>query len=568
MQRTFLVVLLFLVVAGLGGGIWWVSHEHVPPGPAPVGPSNSTASNAVHGDTIPELEARTTLDSTVPENIGSLETTVVFPLEIELELVRGKDTINVPGAPPLGTGANAQLKGTILGPDGKGARAEVTFVAGTNIGRILYADASGAFGANDLQPGLAIVTVAGQGIAGSQREVRLRQQRESLLNISYARPARVSGVVYDAENKPLAGVVVNLDGQVTTTDDTGQFDYPLVAAGEVLALVEKPGFAAYRELVTVPSGGKLDKERVHFRLRKGARLQVSVVERLNASEQAWLYVLPEDGTGQRSFPWHLVNPTRVWPGGTATIEDLPSGSYSVRVFQAGALTKPNVARASLGPNETTTLEFHLEPAAVVQGVVKDGGQPSVAAIVHLEAPDRTQANLSVFGQSNYLFLESDVLPNLPPAVQEASTNSRGEFTLSANESISPVRYVTARSSDGKRVAHAVLNPGASTVELALAPLVSGASELRFATNPRFQALPLKVTINGAPRAFEPVPPGRDLRVDALPSGSWLVSVKWSGHVIMAQVPIELDGEVTREIELPEGAIAGQDADTVLRSGKH
>ena len=58
-----------------------------------------------------------------------------------------------------------------------------------------------------------------------------------------------------------------------------------------------------------------------------------------------------------------------------------------------------------------------------------------------------------------------------------------------------------------------------------------------------------------------------LPIGALPSGSWLVSVTWNGESICKRVPVEIDGEATREIVLPEGAIVGQDADTVLRSGK-
>ncbi|MBL8860162.1 MAG: carboxypeptidase regulatory-like domain-containing protein [Planctomycetes bacterium] len=562
MQRTTLVLLAAFVLAGLTGAAWWLTRQKSVVEPIQI---DIAAPAAPVEPTSPETQLART--SASDGSFGSLDTTVVFPLEIELELVRGKYVPNAPGAVPLGTGSNAVLKGRIIGPKGEGSSAVIEFVGGTNTGRVLHCDLNGEFGANDLQPGLGIVRVRGRDIIGSQREVLLRQERETLLNISYARTSRAEGVVFDADGKPMTDALVTFDGQEVRTDENGVFSLAFVAPGEALVIVEKPGFSAYRELVTVPFGGRIDKERLQFRLRRAARLQVTVVETINAAQQAWFYILPENDSAQRSFPWHRVNPQRVWPGGTLTIDDLPAGSYSARLFQAGATTTPKVAAVALGPGDTTILEFHLEPAPVIQGVVKDNGRPEPGVIVRLEAPDRTQANLAVFGQTNYMALETDVFPNMPTAVQEAITNAQGEFTLSANESVSAVRYVTAMSKDQKRAAHAVLKPGDTHVELVLVPFVDGKSALRFVTNPRHQALPLKVVVNGAPRELGVAQPGRDILVPELPSGSWLMTVTWHGEPVLKREPIDLDGEVAREIELPEGAIGGQDSSTVQRAGK-
>ncbi len=566
MQRTLLVVLVCVVLAGLSGGAWWLSRRGPVAQPVVVTAPTTTTSPSDDHEKPPELARTSASDGSV--EIGSIETTVIYPLVVELELVRGKFAPNANGAPVLGAGSTAQLRGRITGANGQGARAEITFVGGTNSGRVLYTDGAGEFGATDLQPGIAIVDVTGAGIVGSEREVRLRQERESLLNISYLRPTRVAGTVYDDQAKPLPDVKITFDGQVAHTDEFGVFEVPLVAPGEALVLVEKPGFALYREVVTVPFGGKIEKDKLQFRLRRAARLQVTVADVINSSEQAWFYILPEaDGGGQRSFPWHLVNPQRVWPGGTLTIESLPTGTYSARLFQAGATSLPKVAAVALGAGETATVEFHLEPAPVLQGVVRDQGRPEPGVTVRLEAPDRTAANLAVFGQTNYLYLENDVFPNLPSAVQEVVSNSKGEFTLSANESVSGTRYITAVSKDQRRVASVMVKPGDTNVDLVLEPLADGQGELRFVTNPRIQALPLDVRVNGTPREKTTVPAGRDLRVTGLPRGSWLVSVSWNGESIWKRVPVEIEAEATRQIVLPEGAIVGQDADTVLRSGK-
>lgn len=563
-QRTILVALVLVVLAGLSGAAWWLSRREAPH-QVVLPPTSQTPKPAVEPDKPVELGRTEASDATV--GFGSLETTVAFPLQVELELVRGKFTPQAPGAPPLGAGSSAQLRGRITGANGQGARAEIAFIGGTNKGRVLYTDGSGEFGALDLQPGLAIIDVTGSGIVGSQRERLLRQERETLLNISYTRPAHVFGTVYDDQGKPLPDAQVTFDGQVVRTDEFGVFEVPLAAPGDALVLVEKPGFALYREVTTVPLAGKIDKDKLQFRLQRAARLQVSVPDVINASEQAWFFILPESASGQRTYPWHLVNPQRVWPGGTTTIESLPTGTYSARLFQAGATSVPKVAAVALGPGDTALLEFHLEPAPVVQGVVKDGGRPEPGVTVRLEAPDRTAANLSVFGQTNYLALEHDVFPNMPTAVQEVVSNAQGEFTLSANEAIAGVRYVTAISKDQKRVASVVLKPGDTHLELVLEPLAGGNGELRFVTNGRIQPLPIEVRVNGAPRDKVLVPAGRDLRIGGLTSGSWLVNVSWNGESIWKRVPVEIDGEVTREIVLPEGAITGQDADTLLRAGK-
>lgn len=543
--------------------MWWLNrdatHAHPTELNAPLAPTQSTQ------DT-PAPTVRTQLsDIVAPEaEYGSLETTVVFPLGVELELVHSKAVQRAEGAPALGSGATARLQGSIQDEKGEGVRAEVAFVAGTNQGRVLYCDSTGNLGANDLYPGISIVRITGPRIAGSMREVLLRQDRDTQLNIAYGRPAHVFGEVFDAESKPIAGAKVTLDGQEATTNEAGVFEFTNMASGEVLAIVEKPGYSAYREVLTVVGASRVEVGRIKFLLQKSARLQVTIEEPINASEQALLFLLPEVASGQRKFPWQRVNPVRIWPGGTATVEDLPSGPVTLRLYHAGAVAKPVRSSIVLSPGETSTVTLHLEPSPVLSGVVTDGGKPVSGAIVRMEVPDRVRAMLTAFGESNYLYLENDVFPNLPPAVQEVSTNERGEYSMSANESISDVRYLTALSRDQKRIAQAVVKTGATRVDLALAPQDGGTGDLIVQMEGRFQPLPVQVRVNGTPRDPLDLPPGKDLHIGALPAGSWLVTIKWNGAELVSKQPIELKDEVTIPLKLPEGAINGQDADTVKR----
>jgi hypothetical protein len=566
-RNLLLAALAGVVVVGLGVGAWFVlreaprPHTEVTLAPAPdlPGPSAPT-------DAAPEERRQLELAVDDSPEYGTLETTVVFPLQVALELTRASSTIQADDTPRLGSGATARFAGSVRDGKGGGVRAEVRFVAGPNQGRVLYADSLGRFGADSLNPGLSVVKVTGPGIVGSQREVSLRPQRETLLNIGYGRPANVSADVVGHDGKPISGAKVTMDGQVATSGEDGLVEFAAVAAGEVLILVEKPGFASLRQTLTLVGGSTIPRGQLKFRLDPGASLQIAISDSLNASQQALVFVLPEL-EGERKFPWQTVNPVRVWPGGSAVVNDLPEGRVMLRVYHAGATAKPQKRSVELHPGRRETIEFGLVPAPVVTGVVRDDGKPAAGALVRIEAPDRAAATLSVFGQSNYLFLESDVLPDLPPAMQEGTTNDKGEFQLSASEDVAPVRYLTAISKDGKRMAHAVLRPGETRVELALEPLQGGQGELAIQMEGRIQPLPVEVVVNGTPRDPSVLPLGRDLRVADLPEGTWKVTVRWNGQTLTDQ-QLEIGGETRLLVALPEGAIFGQDEETRRRAGKH
>jgi len=567
-RNVVLVAFAAALVAGIGGAAFWFLRE---PASLPVAVDFGGTATVPGPTTPPDAESGNAREVELAEDqtpqYTSLETTVIFPLDVRLTLVRAASNPKADGAPDLGSGATARLVGSVVDGRNAGVRAQVRFLAGPNAGRTLYADSLGRFGADSLQPGLSVISITGPGIVGAEREVRLRPQRETQLNVPFGRPARVFADVMDKDGKPIVGAVVRMDGQRRDTAEDGGVEFSTVAPGEVLVVVSKPGFASLRQLLTLSGATTIERGRLKFRLDPGASLQVSITDALNAGQQALLFILPEAVDAERKFPWQDVNPVRIWPGGTAIVEDLPEARVTLRLYHAGAVGKPARQSLELQTGSRATAQFGLEAAAVVTGIVSDGGEPAANAIVRLEAPDRTAAMLSVFGQTSYLFLESDVLPDLPPALQQATTNEKGEFQLSASEDVSGVRYLTALSRDGKRVAHAVLRPGDIRADLALEPVSGGEGELAIQMPDRIQPLPVHVEVDGTPREPLVLALGRDLRIPDLPEGSWLVTVRWNDAVLTNEQPLEIAGETRLFVALPEGAIVGQDEETRRRAGK-
>ena len=551
-HRTLLAVLLLLGV-GTALLLW--------PTPSPDAP------RAVDG-TAPTTTATTTemaaapIELTAAPVFESLDTTVVFPLEVVLELkaLDGADETQ------LRQGARSRLSGMVLDAAGEGRRAEVRFVGGLNQGRVLFCDGLGRFGANDLYPGLALVQLSGGGLPSCLREVRLRQERDALLNVSFARAAHVSGKVVGPDGAGVAEARVSLDGQQATTDAQGVFVVPQVAAGEAVLMVEKVGLAMAREVVAVPAGGAVTPDKLTIVMQRGARLTIAIDEPLNSGVEALVYLMSETSGAERRYPWHKVSPVRVWPGGQTTVEDLPAGPLSLRLYHSGARAVPARTNVSLSEGEEETVVLHLEPAPVVTGVVTLRGQPARDAVVRLETPDRVSSMLQSYGQQNWLQLETEVYSSLPSAVQELRTNHKGEFSLSAYEDLSARRFLTAVSSDGRSRAALLLQGGETRVELELKEVRAGTSAISLRLPTRWQALPVRITINGEPRDPFLLAPGKDLDVDGLPRGEWLVSATWNGEGLIERRSLVLQTEATLECPLPEGAIAGQDEDTRRRAG--
>ena len=86
---------------------------------------------------------------------------------------------------------------------------------------------------------------------------------------------------------------------------------------------------------------------------------------------------------------------------------------------------------------------------------------------------------------------------------------------------------------------------------------------------RKQGLPVVVSIGGKPREEVVLPADEPLPVSGLATGTWRARATWNGRSLLrgGQEEFELLADRTLDIQLPEGAIAGQDADTLLRAGR-
>jgi len=550
------LILLALGLA-LGAGALLALMGEPEPTELPLIPGPTAGADAE----IPALErlpqARSAEVLRAPEVIEQTE--ILYPLEIQLTLVKAANRLESDGVGARGSGARARLEGRLFGMDGKGVSGEVRFTHGANTGRVLKCDAGGGFGANDLYPGLSIAKISGALIQGAEREVLLRNDRRSVLNIGFGRPAVVHGRVQDSAGDPIADAKVSMDGQVAYTDLEGAFYYPRMTSGQVLLFIEKDGYVAWRERYNVKAGAKITGEKLNFTMRPSARLELRIAEAIGARQEAQVFLLPAPGARvSRDFPWHRINPVSVHPGGATTVEGLPSGNVQLYLFHAGAKAKPRVSAVSLVANELTTKILHLEPAATLKGRVLSGGDPVARALVKLESPDQVKTTLSTFGQPQG-FLEVGVFPYLPTSVQSVWTDVAGRFELSANEEFTPTRYLTAEGPDGELWAGKVIRRGDREVVLSLEERAPDECILEFQMAGRGLALPVEVSVDSAPRMRFSLPKDEELRVDELAKGRWKVDVRWNSQALLRGVEVDLEDETALLIPLPEAALTGESA---------
>lgn len=489
-------------------------------------------------------------------------TLVTKPLRLELELVRATGSLAAEDAQPRRSGARSKLRGGLFGSDQQGVAGDVEFVAGPNRGRTIETDPSGAFGANDLYPGLSVVQVHATGLPGAQREIRLRNDRETQLNIGFGRPATVYGEVIDRDGEAIPFATVTMDGQRATTDEKGVFYFPRMTSGEVLAVVQKPGYASYRETLNISAAHTIPIGKLRFLLEPGASLAVTVQERLGAADSSLLFLEPDQSLEspsalfQRKFPWHVVSPVSIPPGGTVTIEDLPAMRVRLRLAHPGARATPDLTTVNLSASGRTQVVLHLESAPMLRGkLVMPSGEPVRNALVRLEAPDQARATADILGAPLGI-LESEVRPNLPPAVQSTYTDGAGQFVFSSAEELFPVRYLTAEGPGGKGWAGRVVKKGDLSVELVLQEKAEGDATLKLETLPRTQALPLDVRIDGAPRELPLLEPGETLELGQLQPGVWRVQARWGSERLLDAVEIEIEEEAELFVPLPDAARTG------------
>ncbi|MCB9913866.1 MAG: carboxypeptidase regulatory-like domain-containing protein [Planctomycetes bacterium] len=561
MTQRLLLLALAVFLAALGAVAVVMLREGAEPRRDElVGPSAATPTATA--ELAPAVEAAAPRQLTAEEQAAAAElaTTVVVPLKLEFEVVAAAGRLSAPNASPLGSDATARLTGSAHDAAGLGVEGEVEFVAGPNAGRVLPIE-GGRFGANDLYAGLSLARVHGRGVPGALREVLLREGRSAQLNLGFGRAAAVYGTVVDRANQPLAGVHVQMDGQERETDEQGVFYFPAVAGGKVPLYLSKPGFADLRALEPITAGMTIAIGKLKYVLDRGASLRVSLPDRVGTGAPAQVILStpfePQYGGQERKYPWHLKNPTTLYAGESVEIDGLPAGRVRVQVYQPGATATPATQEVTLVAGETSALTFQLEAAPLLTGRVLIDGKPAHHALVQLEMPDLTGASVVARGGAlGRAQTELDLMDHAPATRQRVFTAADGTFTLSANEDLSAVRYLTARSDDGRLWGGRAVQPGEREVELTLEPARDGDVTLTIETSTRHQALPVEYVVDGRPYAVV-LPAGERLVIEGLGKGAWRYSARWGGEDLQKPTVIELDGDTDLFVPLPEGAVKGQ-----------
>lgn len=559
-SRILAVAVGALLVLG-GIAAWWALRAPPPPAPpieAPLvrasAPAEALTSNA-------QLESRP-----APRPVASLATTVLWPLRVELELVRPAYLALGADLRPLGSDHSARLAGRIGMSDDKPApRASVRFVAGTNTGRELVCDAEGRFGATDLAPGISVVEISGEGIVGARREVLLRQGSTAELNLGFGRLAACFGSVIDREGKPVVGAEARIDFQTAVTDEQGVFYLSNLCPGRSVIEIRKAGFAAVRQDLGLTAGFTNPVGQLTFKLKPAASLILSLKGDVGADQPVDVLLLPSESRSERTFPWSRINPIAVRPGTPVRIDDLPPGVVTVRAFRPGAIaeSEPNVL---LREGEVQSAELTLAPASEIVGRVLLDGKPQPGVPVSLRAADGVNATLE-YAKKPIWFLESEVMPLFSPARQQATSDAEGRFVFTSWAEIAPLRYLEARTTDGRYFAHKLVRRDDDKIELNLEPSDNGKGSLRLILDARTQGLPCELYVNGQPRDPWVLAPDEDLVVDGLVEGIWKATLTYHYAPVYSEPEIEVKGEARRPIDLPAEAIEGHTPEQWKRAGR-
>jgi hypothetical protein len=508
----------------------------------------------------------------LPPSDWNEPTSVLWPCRVELDLIQADYLPTAEAVAPVGTGRAARLSGRIVGAGEVGVAAEIRFTAGPNAGRVLTCDASGAFGAIDLYPGLDIVDVRGPGISGARREVRLRQNAEAQLNLGFGLLASVQGKVVNQAGEALRGARVSFDGRETYSGEDGGFYVSALAGGPCVVEVELEGYSTLLSIESVSAGRDLGPP-VVLTLREAATLSISTPAPAGGPGPTLVYVLQSSPARLRvdgnfpqrptRYPWYKHNPIEVQPSESVVLDDLPPEAVKVYAFRPGASAREQVV--NLRSDRPSQVSINLQAAPLVTGVVTLDGQPLPGALVTLEAPDQVRANLGFLTQPSS-YLEYEVMPYLPPARQSVRTNQEGRFVLTDFSGVADVRYLEARGPNSSWAGQLV-KPGDERVDLVLKSVELGDSEVVIDFPGRQQGLPLEIVVNGAPKDPRVLPPFENLSVGSLLAGRWRLRITWNGELVLEVPDFKLKGEQDFDADLPPGAILGQDEDAWRRAGR-
>ena len=572
-QRT-LLILLCAALATVGVFI----QAMLQPELAPLDPGNLSGIQAPGPEIVTPIEPVSPIMQ-APGDVREASvqgTTVIHPLEVELTLLERGSLDALHGIQPVGSGASARIKGTLLGDRGAPVTGTVTFTAGPNRGRVLQTDSTGNFGASDLYQGLSIVLVeSGRGLR-SEREVMLRQLGTSRLDVSLSRgdACVVRGFVRDRAGEPISQAKVRMDAQETLSDELGEFFFPRISPGKVLVVVTKNGRASYREELYIPRNGAIKREKLTFVLEEGVSLTVSVEGLVGSNAPSLAFVFPigvqrvNAVRGQRTYPWHLVNPIVIQPGRSVQIDGLPAGHVSLMIFHPGGTGSPALVNKKLFAGRGNQHGFVLKKAPTLRGqVTMPDGSPAAKAVVGLDAPNVGLATTKVM-QQKFTHNLSMVLPHLPAGRQRVECDEEGRFSLTLHPTISKGYYLSALSADGTLEARRSVGAEPGEMDLVLREKLSASGTLEIGLAGRFQGLPVKVTLKGKPGEVTLLDPADSLLVDGLEPGVWRAEIWWNHDRLerARQFEVVSKGTASFGVVLPIGALEGQSAEERSRAG--
>ncbi|MEM8714118.1 MAG: carboxypeptidase-like regulatory domain-containing protein, partial [Planctomycetota bacterium] len=438
----------------------------------------------------------------VPEAGAHADTTVIWPLEVDLLMVLDGRVETPEGAQAIRSGAHSGVRGSILGSTGRPMSGRVEFVYGPNEGRVLHTDAQGRFGARNLYQGISIVRVTTSEGFTLEREVSLASMGQTDFYVSFANTSVVAGTVKDDRGVAVEGAEVRMDGKPAFTNSEGEFVFSNVPPGNSFVTVRKEGFAHCVQRVSVRHRSSIAAKDFPIFLKKGGRLQISVDRSAGALEASYAFLMPASGPSRsssgRSFPWHEVNPVKIPPGGNAIVENLPLEAVNVRLFHRGAIAKPKSRNVRLHADRLNSVVLELTPAPTVRGVVLDGGKPVKGATVQIEAADRSVATSKVMQQRGPRFAMEMVVATTPAAFDETKTDGQGRFSFTSHSELITTYYATVTSRDGARRGVAVIQPGTETVTISLEEVDDRDGAVEIELPGRFQGLPVDLTTDGTP----------------------------------------------------------------------